>query len=60
MTSKPAAITAKEAAALVGIDVRKISAGIKSGVIPSIQLGPRSMVLRAPLLELFGITEDDA
>ncbi|AZZ54287.1 DNA-binding protein [Rathayibacter festucae DSM 15932] len=60
MTSAgPAALTFKEAAALVQIDQRKISAAVKNGTIPSIQLGARRMIPRAALLRVFGIVEDE-
>ncbi|WP_258063966.1 MULTISPECIES: helix-turn-helix domain-containing protein [unclassified Rathayibacter] len=55
----PAALTFKDAAALVQIDVRKIKAGVESGTIPSIQLGARRMIPRAALLRVFGIVEDE-
>ncbi|MBD3756787.1 DNA-binding protein [Microbacterium lacticum] len=45
----------KDAAKLVGVDYRTIKLGIESGTIPTIQLGPRRMIPRIPLLRVFGI-----
>lgn len=49
------ALTMKDAAKLVGVDYRTIKLGIDSGTIPTIQLGPRRMIPRIPLLRAFGI-----
>ena len=49
------ALTMKDAAKLVGVDYRTIKLGIESGTIPTIQLGPRRMIPRVPLLRVFGI-----
>lgn len=51
----PLVLTYKEAAALAGIDVRRISAAVESGDIPSVQLGVRKMIPRAPFLKMFGV-----
>lgn len=45
----------KDAAKLVGVDYRTIKLGIESGTIPTVQLGRRLMIPRAPLLRVFGI-----
>lgn len=49
------ALTMKDAARLVGVDYRTIKLGIESGTIPTVQLGPRRMIPRVPLLRVFGI-----
>ena len=49
------ALTMKDAAKLVGVDYRTIKLGIESGTIPTIQLGPRRMIPRVPLLRAFGV-----
>ena len=49
------ALTMKDAAKLVGVDYRTIKLGIESGTIPTVQLGPRRMIPRVPLLRVFGI-----
>jgi len=49
------ALTMKDAAKLVGVDYRTIKLGIESGTIPTVQLGPRRMIPRVPLLRAFGI-----
>lgn len=49
------ALTMKDAAKLVGVDYRTIKLGIENGTIPTVQLGPRRMIPRAPLLRVFGI-----
>lgn len=54
-SSNSLALTMKDAAKLVGIDYRTIKLGIESGTIPTIQLGPRRMIPRVPLLRVFGI-----
>lgn len=52
------ALTMKDAAKLVGVDYRTIKQGIDSGTIPTIELGPRRMIPRIPLLRVFGITPE--
>lgn len=42
-------------AKLVGVDYRTIKLGIENGTIPTVQLGPRRMIPRAPLLRAFGV-----
>lgn len=54
-TDNSLALTMKDAAKLVGVDYRTIKLGIESGTIPTIQLGPRRMIPRVPLLRAFGI-----
>ena len=54
-SSNSLALTMKGAAKLVGVDYRTIKLGIESGTIPTIQLGPRRMIPRIPLLRVFGI-----
>lgn len=54
-SSTSLALTMKDAAKLVGVDYRTIKLGIESGTIPTIQLGPRRMIPRVPLLRVFGI-----
>ncbi len=49
------ALTMKDAAKLVGVDYRTIKLGIENGTIPTVQLGPRRMIPRVPLLRVFGI-----
>lgn len=57
MNSSPnsLALTMKDAAKLVGVDYRTIKLGIESGTIPTVQLSPRRMVPRVPLLRAFGV-----
>ncbi|RYF45916.1 MAG: DNA-binding protein [Comamonadaceae bacterium] len=45
----------KDAAKLVGVDYRTIKLGIENGTIPTVQLGPRLMIPRVPLLRAFGV-----
>lgn len=52
---EPIALTYKQAAELVGVDIRRISAGVDAGTIPSVALGARKVIPRAALLALFGI-----
>jgi len=54
-SSTSLALTMKDAAKLVGVDYRTIKLGIESGTIPTVQLGPRRMIPRVPLLRVFGI-----
>lgn len=49
------ALTMKDAAELVGVDYRTIKLGIESGTISTVQLGPRRMIPRVPLLRAFGV-----
>ena len=49
------ALTMKDAAKLVGVDYRTIKLGIENGTIPTVQLGPRRLVPRVPLLRVVGI-----
>lgn len=57
MNSSPnsLALTMKDAAKLVGVNYRTIKLGIESGTIPTVQLGPRRMIPRVPLLRAFGV-----
>jgi excisionase family DNA binding protein len=54
-TDTSLALTMKDAAKLVGVDYRTIKLGIESGTIPTVQLGPRRMIPRVPLLRAFGV-----
>ncbi|MGW8484519.1 helix-turn-helix domain-containing protein [Microbacterium sp. NPDC055903] len=54
-TDTSLALTMKDAAKLVGVDYRTIKLGIESGTIPTMQLGPRRTIPRAPLLRAFGV-----
>jgi len=54
-SSTSLALTMKDAARLVGVDYRTIKLGIENGTIPTIQLGPRRMIPRVPLLRAFGV-----
>ena len=47
--------TMKDSAKLVGVDYRTIKLGIENGTIPTVQLGPRRMIPRVPLLRAFGV-----
>lgn len=49
------ALTMKDVAKLVGVDYRTIKLGIENGTIPTVQLGPRRMIPRVPLLRAFGV-----
>ena len=49
------ALTYKDAAILVGVEYRTIKLGVERGTIPTVQLGPRRMIPRAPLLRIFGV-----
>ena len=49
------ALTYKDAAALVGVEYRTIKLGVERGTIPTVQLGPRRMIPRVPLLRAFGV-----
>lgn len=51
------ALTMNDAAKLVGVDYRTIKLGIESGTIPTVQLGPRRMIPRLPLLRAFGVDD---
>jgi len=54
-SSTSLALTMKEAAKLVGVDYRTIKLGIENGTIPTVELGPRRMIPRVPLLRAFGV-----
>lgn len=54
-SSNSLALTMKDAAKLVGVDYRTIKLGIENGTIPTVQLGPRLMIPRVPLLRAFGV-----
>ena len=56
-SSTSLALTMKDAAKLVGVDYRTIKLGIENGTIPTVQLGPRRMIPRVPLLRVFGIND---
>lgn len=46
-------ITIKDAAAMLGVDPRTLSQGVKDGTIPAVQLGRRVLIPREPFLQLF-------
>lgn len=48
------ALTMKDAGRLVRVADRTIKLGVESGTIPTVQLGPRRMIPRVPLLRAFG------
>ena len=54
-TQDSLALTMKDAARLVSVDYRTIKLGIENGTIPTVQLGPRRMIPRVPLLRAFGV-----
>ena len=54
-SSTSLALSMKDAAKLVGVDYRTIKLGIENGTIPTVQLGPRRMIPRVPLLRAFGV-----
>lgn len=47
-----ATITREEAASILNVDPRLVSKGISSGVIPSIKIDRKALVLREPLVRL--------
>lgn len=55
-TTEPIALTYRQAASLIGVDVRRITAGVNDGSIPSVLLGSRRVIPRARLLDLFGMS----
>jgi excisionase family DNA binding protein len=59
-SSTSLALTMKDAAKLVGVDYRTIKLGIESGTIPTVQLGPRRMIPRVPLLRASASTSDSS
>lgn len=54
----PAALSKREAAEIAGVDVRTLTKGIEDGSIPSIRIGRRVLIPRAPFLALFGAAND--
>lgn len=50
---KSVTITRKEVAAVLGIDPRTVSAGIREGNIPAIKIGRRVLIPREKFLALF-------
>ncbi len=57
-TKVPIALTRTEAAARAHIDKRTLDKGIEDGTIPSVRIGRRVLIPRAPFLALFGISEE--
>jgi excisionase family DNA binding protein len=51
--SASATITRGEAAAVLGVDPRTVSAGIREGNIPSIKIGRRVLIPRVRFLSMF-------
>lgn len=49
---KTATITREEAASILNVDPRLVSKGISAGVIPSIKIDRKALVLREPLVKL--------
>jgi len=49
---KTATITREQAASILNVDPRLVSKGISSGVIPSIKIDRKALVLREPLVRL--------
>jgi hypothetical protein len=49
---KVATITREQAASILNVDPRLVSKGISSGVIPSIKIDRKALVLREPLVRL--------
>lgn len=56
-TSTAYTITRQEAAAVLGVDPRTVTAGIAEGNIPAIKLGRRVVIPRAKFLALFEVQE---
>lgn len=54
--STAAAVTLKQAAAVLDVDQRTVSAAVKRGELPSIRIGRRILIPRLPLLQLLGAT----
>lgn len=52
LISTEAVITRKDAASVLGCDPRKVSKAMKAGEIPSVTLGGRSYILRAPFVAM--------
>lgn len=50
--SPKAVLTQVEAGAVLGVDRRTVSAGIKAGNIPAIQIGRRVVIPREPFLRM--------
>ena len=51
-----ATISRSETARLLNIDPRLVSKGIASGVIPSIKIDRKALILREPLIEILSGT----
>ncbi|NLE78300.1 MAG: DNA-binding protein [Rhodococcus sp.] len=51
-------LSRKAAAQIAGVDVRTLDKGIEDGTIPSIVVGRRILIPRAPFLALFGAANE--
>lgn len=51
--SDAAALTIAEVAAVLGVDARTVSTGIKDGTIPSVRLGRRVLIPREKFLAMW-------
>lgn len=58
-SSTAAAITRTEAAAVLGVDPRTISAAINQGTVPAIRLGAKVLIPRERFLALFDLEETE-
>lgn len=54
-TSTAPTITMKVAAAVLEVDPRTVSAGVKEGTIPSVRLGRRVVIPREKFLKIFEV-----
>ncbi len=54
-TSTAPTITMTTAAAVLEVDPRTVSAGVKEGTIPSVRLGRRIVIPREKFLKLFEV-----
>jgi excisionase family DNA binding protein len=51
-------ISMKTAAAVLEVDPRTVSAGIKDGTIPAVRLGRRLVIPREKFLKIFEVADD--
>lgn len=54
-----ATITRNQAAAVLGVDPRTVTAGIEAGNIPAIKIGRRVVIPREKFLKLFEVKSND-
>lgn len=52
-SSQSAALTRKDVAAVLGVDPRTVTEGIRQGTIPSLRIGRRVIIPREKFLALF-------